>query len=446
MSRLPTVAIIGRPNTGKSTLFNRLVGRRKAIVSAVAGTTRDHVAHRVDGDRVDYLLIDTGGMGGGTEDLELEDDVHRQSLLALETADVIVLTLNSQEEMTSSDMQIVDILRKQKRSHVPVVLAVTKCDDLEQMESLTVQYLELGLSDSIVPLSAVHKHGVSDLEDAIEIELEKLNFQKVEESDTDSIPGIAIIGKPNVGKSSLVNAFMSESQRKQSPLLVSDIPGTTRDATDTIVTYHDKKYCFVDTAGIKRQKQTEGAIETYSYFRSVQSLQHADICVLVLDANQPVSRQDKRIAGLAVEEGKGLIILLNKVDSVSTEEKQNALREIQLELQFCSFAPVLPCSAQTRDGLLKIFDMIETVQRNRIRRVPTKELHNWYKDAVYGQPMSSLASSKFITQAEELPPTFILFVKDPKKVQVSQLRYLDNQLRKTFAFEGTPVRWITKKN
>jgi len=446
MAKLPVVAIIGRPNTGKSTLFNRLVGRRKAIVSDIAGTTRDHVAHKIEGEEVDYLLIDTGGMGGGTEDNELEDDVHRQSLLALEYADVVVLTVNSKEDLTASDFDIVDTLRKSKRSHVPVILAITKCDNPDEVDEILPQYYELGIAKEVIAISAPHKIGIDDLQDAINTELLALHFTK-NTDEPQQMPKISIIGKPNVGKSSIVNALMSETQRKKSPILVSDIPGTTRDATDTTIRYNDQEYVFMDTAGIKRRKQTtDNEIETYAYFRSVKALELCDICVLVLDATEPVSKQDKRIASMANEEGKGLIILLNKIDLLEGNSKKTTIAAVEQELKFCRFASIVPCSAESREGLLKLFDLIESVQRNRTRRIPTKDLHRWFKDAVAGQPMGALARAKHITQADELPPTFVIFVKNPKKVQVSQLRNLDNAIRRTYAFEGTPIRWLTKAN
>ena len=445
MAKIPTVAIIGRPNTGKSTLFNKIIGRRKAIVTDTPGTTRDQVAGQVHGQHLDYLLIDTGGMGGGTEDAALEDDVHEQSKLALEHADVIVFTVNSREELTGSDFEIIDILRKSTKSHVPILMALTKCDDPGTIDGLLPEYYQLGIAAEIIPISAPHRIGMDKLEETIEQELIKLNFERVPEEEN-ALPRIAIIGKPNVGKSSLVNAFMNETQRAKSPLLVSDIPGTTRDAVDTVIRYHEQDYIFTDTAGIKRRKDTKNDIEVYAYFRSIKELEDCDVVVLILDATETLSRQDKRVAGMAVEEGKGLIILVNKIDLVDAEERYLRMAEIEHQLQFAKCAPVLPVSAKTKEGLLKIFDLIEMAQRNRVRRIPTKELLDWYKRAVYGKPMGMLARSKMITQADEIPPTFVIFVKDPKRVQVSQLRYVENNMRKTFGFEGTPIRWITKKN
>ena len=420
-----------------------MVGRRKAIVSDTPGTTRDQVAGHIEGKHLDYLLVDTGGMGGGTEDKDLEDNVHDQSILALEHADVILFTVNSKEELTSNDFSITDILRKQSKKHVPIILLPTKCDDPADLDEVLPQYYALGIADTVIPVSATHRIGIDQLQTEIEKALLSLNFERMERPE-DSPPRIAIIGKPNVGKSSLVNAFMSETQKESSPLLVSDIPGTTRDATDTMIRFHDQDYVFTDTAGIRRRKDTKTDIDTYAYFRSVKELEDCDIAVLVMDASEPLSRQDKRIAGMATEEGKGLIILLNKVDIVSTEEKAFIIAEIKKHFQFCKFAPIIPVSATSKEGLLKIFNVIEMVQRNRVRRIPTKDLIDWYKRTVYGQPMGQLGRSKLIIQAEDIPPSFVVFVKDPKQVRVSQLRYLDNSIRKTFDFDGTPIRWITK--
>ncbi|MDP7247284.1 MAG: ribosome biogenesis GTPase Der [Candidatus Peribacteraceae bacterium] len=446
MARLPTVAIIGRPNTGKSTLFNRLVGHRKAIVSDVPGTTRDQVAGRVETDQLDFLLIDTGGMGGGSKDHEFEDDVQVQSTIALENSDLILFTINSREDLTSSDFEIIEDLRKKRQSHVPVIIVLTKCDDTSTIDEILPEYYALDIADEIVPISAMHAMGVEELKNIVIDKLTELNFsnQENEQPTTYNLqPKIAIIGKPNVGKSSLINAFMSEKQQTTSQLLVSEVPGTTRDAVDTSIKYHDQEYIFVDTAGIKRRKSTDKGIETYAYLRSIQSLEHSDIAVLVIDATDPVSKQDKRIARLAIEEGKGLIVLLNKSDKLSGSEKELAMQNARSELSFCKFAPFLCVSAETRKDLLKIFDLIEMVNQSRTRRIATKALNDWFRKEASSK---SLSSSKLITQAEDVPPTFVLFSKNPKKIRLNQLKSLEKSLRSTFGFDGSPIRWITKNS
>ncbi len=446
MAKLPTVAIIGRPNTGKSTLFNRLTRTRKAIVSSFAGTTRDHVAERVDSEHASYLLLDTGGIGGGSEDHDLEEDVSAQSLIAMAAADLILFTVNAKEEMTASDAKVAELLRKSRKRHVPVILVATKCDHEGTLDSRLSDYHKLGIAEDIVGVSAVHGLNMSELDDVIARNLKALHFapEKKEKSEKESYPRIAIVGKPNVGKSSLINAFMSDPQRAVSPRLVSPIPGTTRDSSDTVIRHEEKDYVFVDTAGLRRKAKVEEDIESISVIKSIQALQDADVAVIVLPADEPVSKQDKRIAAMAVDEGKGIILIINKSDLLNAEQKKEKLREVEVALQFCAFAPRLFTSAQTKEGLLKVFPLIETVVRNRLRRIAPKDLRRWYEAAIQRVPARMLSQSKHLTQAADPPPTFVLFVNNPNKIQVSHLRYLDNNIRTTFAFEGTPIRWITK--
>ncbi|MDD5751389.1 MAG: ribosome biogenesis GTPase Der [Candidatus Peribacteraceae bacterium] len=444
MSQLPTVAIIGRPNTGKSTLFNRLVGERKAIVSEIPGTTRDTVAHRIETKPMDFLLLDTGGMGGGTQDKELEKDVHRQSLLALEHADLILLTIDSRTDLTSSDHEIVTILRKKSRRHVPVLLVLTKCDNPVATEETLPALHRLGIADQILPVSAAHNIGTEELVQSIIRHLKKLHFKKPKTSNqkpATDIPRIAVIGKPNVGKSSLINALLPEADK---PLLVSDIPGTTRDRNDRMVCFQEQDYLFIDTAGLKRRSKTEEGIETFAMIRSIQALEECDIALLVISAEEPMSRQDLRLASLATDGGKGLIILLNKIDLLKGEERIQRTAQMERTLSFCRFATILPCSTVTRENLLKIFPLIETVQRNRTRHIPTSELNRWYRDTLQEHAQRSISKSKHITQADEIPPTFVVFVHDPRRVKATDLRYLENRLRAVYDFAGTPVRFITK--
>lgn len=448
MARLPTVAIIGRPNTGKSTLFNRLVGKRRAIESDVAGTTRDHVAYKVETDEMDYLLLDTGGIGGGSTDKDFEDDVEAQSIVALASADVIVFTVNSKEELTASDQRVAEILRKRKKAHVPIIVVATKCDRPDTIDDLLPQYYAFGLGDDVIGLSAAHNTGVGELEDAVIEKLKNLHFSKDEltlEAKEANPPRIAIVGKPNVGKSSVVNALMSDPQRETNARIVSDIPGTTRDSSDTIIRHEDKEYIFIDTAGLRRKSRVEEDLEYLSNVKSIQAVEDSDVTILMLDATDVISRQDKRIASLAIEGGKGLIIVLNKADKLNNEERKEKETETRASLPFCKFAPLLFTSALNREGLVKLFPVIESTARNRLRRIPIKELMRWYEEAIHGVPAQMLAKSKFITQADEIPPTFVIFVRDPRKVNVTQLRYLENNIRSTFAFDGSPIRWITKK-
>ncbi len=448
MSRVPIVAIIGRPNTGKSTLFNRLIGRRKALVSSVAGTTRDHVMQRVQGRKMDYLLLDTGGIGGGSTDKNFEDDVSAQSLVALEAADVILFTVNSREELTSSDFAIVDMLRTRKRAHVSILLVATKCDNIDEAEAKIPEYWSLGIADEVIAISSVHRIGTDELEEKIIEHLKRLHFEAPVPDNLQPAltpPRVAIIGKPNVGKSSILNALMSDPQRERSARLVSDIPGTTRDSTDVIIRFEDREYIFVDTAGLRHKAKVEEDLETLSAIKALQAVEDSDIVVLVLDATAVISRQDKRIAKLAIEEGKGIVIVLNKSDLLTHAERKEKEEETLAAFPYCRFAPLLHVSALTREGLNKLFPHIDTVDRNRKRRISTKELLSWYEGIVLKAPVKELASSKFITQADAIPPTFVLFTKHPERIDVSQLRFLENNMRTTFAFEGTPIRWITKE-
>lgn len=448
MPRLPIVAIIGRPNTGKSTLFNKLIRERRAIESSVPGTTRDRISRRVDLDEVSFLLVDTGGIGK-SGDTKFEKDVAGQSLLAVETADLILFTVSAREEVTKDDRTVLELLRKKRRRHVPVVVVLTKADTPRLIEESKHDYQEMNVGDEMITISAEHKLGLDDLKELITAQLKKLHFgrpEKEKSSDDGAwTPRLAIIGKPNVGKSSIVNALMTDADREAQPLLVSPIAGTTRDATDTEVTYHGRKYILVDTAGLKKHARRTDDLEQLSMMRTVTSLEQADIVILVLNAGEPPSQQDKRIASLASEKGKGLIILLNKIDLMKGDKRTLAIEIMSDALKFVTkFAKIIPCSAITREGLVKLFDVVDMVQQNRNRRISTADLRRWFERCIYGQPLGDIGRSKHITQAKDIPPTFVIFMKNPKRVSVSQLRHLENRLRETFGFDGTPIRWITK--
>ncbi len=447
MARIPTVAIIGRPNTGKSTLFNRLLGERRAIESPVAGTTRDRVAAKVEGEAVDYLLVDTAGIGGGTEDHELEQDVTQQSLLALQHCDLVLFTIDASEELTAADGNIVSILRKQKRSHVPVIIAANKCDNENILDQRIGEYHKLGIARSIIGLSASHGRGVGDLQDDIEQALTGLSFGKQERDRTameDRPPRIAIVGKPNVGKSSLINALMSDGERERSARIVSDIPGTTRDTSDTVVRHEGKEYIFVDTAGLRRKSNIDTPIEHYAAMRSIQAVEESDIVVLLLDATEELSRQDKRLARMAVDEGRGLVLALNKIDKITTEERDECVRMLRRELPYCSFAPIAALSAVRGTNIDKLFPLFAHIRTNLTRRIATKDLRHWYEAAVQRLPANALAQGKHVTQADEVPPTFVLFVRRAQDIQKSQLTFLERSLRELFTFDGVPIRFIVK--
>lgn len=447
MSRLPTIAIIGRPNTGKSTLFNALTGTRRAIVSEIPGTTRDPVAMKVETDDLDYLLLDTGGLGGGSKDKDFEEDVAQQSRIALGAADLILFTLDGRTDLTASDHTIIDLLRRERRRHVPVIIVVTKCDKKGIEEAAVPEFQSLGIADAVIPIAAVHRQGIGELEDAIIEHAKKLHFKKESPGTAvaTAVPRIAIVGRPNVGKSSILNALMSVPQRETAARIVSVIPGTTRDVTDTVIMHQDQPYVFVDTAGLRRRAKIAADLEYLSYIQSIHALESSDIVLLILDGSELPSHQDKRIAGLAINEGKALVVVVNKEDLLKSEEKKQRARDIAAAFPFCRFAPTLFVSAVERTGLLKLFPLINSVHRNRLRRIPAKDLREWYLTAVRGVPARALATGKHITQAKDPPPTFVVFVRNPKNIELSQLRYLENRLRETFGFEGTPVRWVTKR-
>ena len=452
MAKLPLVAIVGRPNTGKSTLFNRIVGTRRAIVSEVPGTTRDSVVQCVEGEQLPYLLMDTGGMGGGTEDKDFEDNVQARSLLALEHADLILFLVNGREEITSADYAVVELLRTKRKGHVAVFLVVTKCDDAQKMEELLPGFYELGIGDDVFAVSAPQRLGIDQLTSAIEEKLTSMHFTMPSADEGEEqrrTPRIALVGRPNVGKSSLVNALMPNPQRKVQSRMVSDIPGTTRDTTDTLITSNGKEYLFLDTAGLRRNKNAaDSEIEIFATFRTLQAIEGADVTILVLDATEEIGRQDKRIANIAIERGTGLILLVNKSDALDTEKKQSFADELRRSFAFCRYAPILFTSATTRENLPKLFTLITTVVENRARRIDTAVLNRWFRDTIARyQPMGvggAAIKAKYMTQASANPPTFILFLNDPKRLHFSSVRFIENKLRESYSLEGTPVRWVKK--
>lgn len=445
MAKLPIVAIIGKPNVGKSTLFNRLVGSRRAIISPMPGTTRDHVSERVETSRVDYLLLDTGGIGGGSSDRDLEEDVALQSQLAVESADLILCIVDGKAEVSSSDFLVAKVLREKRRHHVAVLLVVNKCDNAAMAEEGVHRFHELNIAEEVLAVSAGHGLGMQRLHEVIEDHLTALHFGKETREVGTSPPRLAVVGRPNTGKSSIVNALMSDAQRAVSPRLVSDIPGTTRDSADTVVRFEGQEFIFVDTAGLRQKSRVEEGIEFYATLRSIQAMEDAEVTLLVLDASRGVARQDKVIANLALRRGSGLLLLLNKFDLIPGEKKTEGLDHVRDALSFCPWAPLLPCSARSRDGLLKIFPRIAAIVENRRRRIPTAALNRWFEDLAAVLPWSGPGTRvKYVAQVEASPPRFAVFARNAERLPWSTLRFIERRLRDSFDFDGVPIRWVTK--
>ncbi len=437
----PIVALVGRPNVGKSTLFNRLIGERRSIVQNDPGTTRDRVYGSTDWNGVDFTVIDTGGL---QEDADLprdETEVRRliarqtrnQATMAINEADAIVMLVDARTGPTPQDTEVADLLR---RSDKPVVLAANKAER-NDLRIDAFEFYQLGLGEPI-PISAYHGNGTGDLLDRIVEELP--NAEELEEEEVDG-PKIAIVGRPNVGKSRLLNALLGEERA-----IVSNEPGTTRDSLDTVIDWEGDQVTLIDTAGIRRRGRVEEGIERFSVMRSMRAIDRADVVLLVIDATESFTAQDLHIAGYIEEQKKGMLVVVNKWDLVEKDSKSMAeYRErAQRELDFMPYAQVVFISAKTGQRVGKVLETALEVVKERYRRVSTAALNRVLKDAVAKhQPPSK--PGKWIrffyaTQADVAPPTFIFFCNDPKAIHFSYRRYLENELRETFNFTGTPLR------
>lgn len=452
----PIVALVGRPNVGKSTLFNRLVGQRKAIVAELAGTTRDRIYADADWAGRDFVIIDTGGIetdflapaaqtgpdqqpalagfqAGVSSRLFLQE-MRRQVELAIEEADVIVFLVDVETGVTGPDEEIAAYLR---RTEKPVLLAVNKADNMKRRAE-AVDFYSLGLGDP-VPVSALHGTGTGDLLDEI---VESFPMAPDEEEEDEAIQ-IAIVGRPNVGKSSLLNQLLGEER-----VIVSEVPGTTRDAIDTRIVYEGLELVLVDTAGIRRPGKIEPGVEKYSSLRTIKAIQRADVCLLLLDATQLVAAQDARVAGYILEELKSVVVIVNKWDLVEkeTHTMDEYTRLIRNELKFLDYVPVLFISAKTGQRVQKVLPLALQVQEERLRRIPTGELNRLLREAVVKHPPKSGKGRQlrflYATQAGVDPPTFVFFVNDRALVHFSYERYLENTLRQQYGFLGTPLRMI----
>lgn len=437
--RKATVAIVGRPNVGKSTLFNKIVGQRVSIVDDTPGVTRDRIYMEAEWLGRYFMLIDTGGIEPATDD-EILKGMRRQAEIAIERADCVILLTNIHDGLTAADADVAAMLMKAGK---PTVLAVNKVDSGGQPPMDFYEFYNLGLGDPIA-ISSVHGMGVGDLLDEVfdKIPKELLEQQEPE----DDILRVAIVGKPNAGKSSLVNKILGEER-----VIVSDVAGTTRDAVDTSFEKDGRKYTLVDTAGMRKRGKVDEGIERYSVLRSLAAVDNCDVCVIVVDANEGISEQDSKIAGYAHEQGKASIIAINKWDLIEKDtHTMNAFREkVNLELGFMLYAPQVYISALTGQRVDKLFELIQYVNAQHSMRIKTGMLNDVLAEATMKvQPPSDKGKRLkiyYMTQASTCPPTFVVFVNNKELMHFSYLRYLENQIRGVFGLEGTPVRFIVRE-
>jgi GTPase len=427
----PLVALVGRPNVGKSTLFNRLIGQPYAVVHDVPGTTRDRLYGTTDWSGVEFNLVDTGGIG-----LEVEGDIMAGTLAqaqeAIAQADVIVFVTDAQTGPVPADVDLALVLRRTRK---PVLLAVNKAES-RQTELGVPEFHELGLGEPY-PISAIHGTGTGDLLDAVLVHLPRMP----EEPETDEI-GLAIIGRPNVGKSSLLNALVGERRA-----IVSPIPGTTRDAVDTLFDYADHRFRLIDTAGIRRRGRIAPGVEKYSVLRAMRAIDRADVAALVLDADEGITAQDAHVASYIQESAKGVVLVLNKWDLVEKNPRIQTefTQKVRQALQFLDYAPLLFTSAMTGHGVQRLLDVALKAAEERAKRVPTAKLNGVITEALQAHPLSTrgkVLKVLYVTEADVRPPTFVFFVNDPTLIHFSYVRYLENQLRKAFGFEGTGIKLI----
>lgn len=430
MPAKPVVALVGRPNVGKSTLFNRLVGERLAIVEDLPGTTRDRLYGDSEWNGVPFVVVDTGGLADDPQSV-MVSAIRSQASVAIQEADVIVFLVDAVDGLTPSDTDVAEMLRQTRK---PVVLAVNKADNAERRMN-AVEFYELVLGDP-VPISAVHGTGTGDLLDRV---VEALPVTP--EEDEDESIKIAIVGRPNVGKSSLLNRLLGEERS-----IVSEIPGTTRDAIDTQVQYEGQTLTLIDTAGIRRRGRIEPGIEKYSVLRSMRAIQRADVSLLLVDALEGITAQDAHVAGYIIEEGKSAIVIVNKWDAVDKDSNtiNEYARKVRQALDFLDYVPVLFISAKTGQRVSQVLPTALRVYDSRYMRIPTAELNRLLQDATaqHAPPTKAGQRLKFYyaTQGGVAPPRFIFFVNDHRLVHFSYERYLENMIRERHGFEGTPIR------
>lgn len=433
----PIVAVVGRPNVGKSTLFNALAGDKIAIVKDTPGITRDRIYADVTWLDRSFTLIDTGGIEPDSKDIIISQ-MREQAQIAIDTADVILFMVDVKQGLVDSDMKVADMLRKAGK---PVVLVVNKVDDFDKFMVDTYEFYNLGIGDP-VPISSANRLGLGDMLDKV---MEYFPEESVEDEEDDR-PRVAIIGKPNVGKSSLINKLIGENR-----LIVSDIAGTTRDAVDTPIRYNNKEYVFIDTAGLRRKNKIKEELEKYMIVRTVSAVERADVVVLLIDADEGVTEQDAKIAGIAHERGKGFIIAVNKWDLIEKNDKtmNEFTKKVRSTLSFMPYAEILYISALTGQRTGKLFETIDAVRENHAMRVQTGVLNEIVAEATAMQQPPSDKGKRlkifYVTQASVKPPTFVVFVNDKELMHFSYTRYLENQIRETFGFRGTPLKFIIRE-
>lgn len=435
--RKPIVAVVGRPNVGKSTLFNALAGQRISIVEDTPGITRDRIYADVTWLDYSFTIIDTGGIEPDSKDIILSQ-MREQAEIAIQTADLILFMVDVRQGLVDADAKVADMLR---RSGKPIVLVVNKVDNFEKYMPDVYEFYNLGIGEPY-PISAANRLGVGDMLDQV---VGYFGESALEEEEDDTIR-VAIVGKPNVGKSSLINKLLGENR-----LIVSDIAGTTRDAVDTPVTYHGREYIFIDTAGLRRKNKIKENLEKYMIVRTVSAVERADIVVLLIDATEGVTEQDAKIAGIAHDRGKAVIIAVNKWDAIEKDDKTvnkytGKIREI---LSYMPYAEITFISAVTGQRLNKLYDLIDTVAENHAMRVATGVLNEIMAEAVALQQPPSDKGKRlrlyYITQASVKPPTFVVFVNDKELMHFSYTRYIENKIREAFGFQGTPLKFIIRE-
>ena len=433
----PVVAIVGRPNVGKSTLFNVLAGSAISIVKDTPGVTRDRIYADCTWLDYSFTLIDTGGIEPDSRDVILSQ-MREQAQIAIEPADVIIFLVDVRQGLVDADSKVAEMLRKSKK---PVILAVNKVDSFAKFGNDVYEFYNLGIGDPM-PISSASRLGLGDLLD----EVTKHFNQDQYGDEEDERPRVAIVGKPNVGKSSIVNRLLGENR-----VIVSDVAGTTRDAVDTEITHNGTEYVFIDTAGLRRKNKIKEDIERYSIIRTVTAVERADIVLIVIDAKEGVTEQDAKIAGIAHERGKGIIVVVNKWDAIEKNDKTiyEYTRKLKEVLSFMPYAEYIFISALTGQRLVKLFDLIDVIRENQNQRIATGVLNEIVSEAVALQQPPSDKGKRlkiyYATQVAVKPPTFVVFVNDKELMHFSYVRYLENKIREAFGFRGTPLKFIIRE-